>query len=119
MTFTFSRTFEICFCLYLIGYGSCSLLLVDRKNPCRAYGNATVFDITKLVDKWPITLTGPGADGREYYYWWSCLGKTDQCSDPDVAVCQRRTDQSDLFFNAGNLSPQLWFGQFNGASVEV
>ncbi|CAF3751216.1 unnamed protein product [Rotaria sordida] len=95
-----------------------SLLLVDRKNPCRAYGNASVYDITNLVKTWPVTLKGTGFDGREYIYWWSCAGKTRQCEDTDTAICQQRIDEPVLRFNAGNVSPQLWFGLFNGAVVQ-
>ena len=105
--------------LFLLHLSSASLLLIDRKNPCRAYGNATVFDITNLVKNWPVTLQGTGCDGREYYYWWSCAGRTGYCTDSDSAVCQQRTDESQIRFNAGNVSPQLCFGQFNGAISQV
>lgn len=102
----------------LVKTSSASLLLIDEKNPCRARGNATVFDITNLVEKWPVPLKGSGVGG-EYIYWWSCSGNTKVCDDSDTTVCQQRADESILTFNAGNLSPQLWFGQFNGASVQV
>ena len=105
--------------LFLFHLSSASLLLIDRKNPCRAYGNASVFDITNLVRQWPVTLKGSGYDGREYNYWWSCAGRTGFCTDPDTAVCQQRTDETEIQFNAGNVSPQLWFGQFNGARGQV
>jgi len=104
--------------IFLINLSSASLLLVDHKNPCRAYGNASVYDITNLVKTWPITLNGNGYGG-EYYYWWSCAGKTQHCEDNDVAVCQQRTDGSIVRFNAGNVSPQLWFGKFNGPAFQV
>lgn len=95
-----------------------SLLLIDRKNPCRAYGNASVFDITNLVKQWPIGINGPGFGG-EYTYWWSCAGNTKMCEDPDVAVCQERIDSPIPKWNAGNLAPQLWYGVFNGAAFQV
>ncbi|CAF2638903.1 unnamed protein product [Rotaria sp. Silwood2] len=104
--------------IFLINLCWTSLLLVDRKNPCRAYGNASVYDITNLVDTWPVPLKGPGFDGREYIYWWSCAGETRQCEDTDTAICQQRIDESSLRFNAGNVSPQLWFGLFNGPAVQ-
>lgn len=96
-----------------------SLLLIDRHNPCRAYGNASVYDITNLVKTWPVLLNGTGIDGKEYKYWWSCSGNIGECQDSDVAVCQQRLDGPTIQFNAGNLSPQLWFGQFNGAISQV
>jgi hypothetical protein len=106
--------------IFLINLSSASLLLVDHKNPCRAYGNASVYDITNLAKTWPITLTGPGFGGIErYYYWWSCAGHTGHCNNPDTAVCQQRVDGSLPLFNAGNVSPQLWFGKFNGAAFTV
>ncbi len=105
--------------IFLPNLCSSSLLLVDRKNPCRAYGNASVYDITNLVKTWPITLQGTGFDGSEYTYWWSCAGKTRYCEDPDTSICQQRTDGTPVRFNAGNVSPQLWFGIFNGAAFHV
>lgn len=105
--------------IFLINLSLGSLLLVDRKNPCRTYGNATVYDITNLVKKWPVTLVGSGIDDKEYNYYWSCAGKTQYCEDTDTAVCQQRTDATELRFNAGNVSPQLWFGQFNGGPFQV
>ncbi|CAF1105214.1 unnamed protein product [Rotaria magnacalcarata] len=94
-----------------------SLLLIDPKNPCRAYGNASVYDITDLVDTWPAALNGPGFGGK-YIYWWSCAGNTGKCEDTDVAVCQQRVDAPELQFNAGNVSPQLWYGLFNGPASQ-
>jgi hypothetical protein len=93
--------------ILLINLSSASLLLVDHKNPCRAYGNGSVtYDITNLVKTWPVTLTGTGAGGFEhYYYWWSCAGHTGHCGDPDTAVCQQRVDGALPLFNAGNVSP--------------
>lgn len=104
--------------IYLAVLCQASLLLVDPKNPCRAYGNASVYDISNLFTEWPVTLQGPGVGG-EYYYWWSCAGNTRYCEDTDVAICQQRTDQTNIRFNAGNLSPQLWFGVFNGPAAQV
>ncbi len=104
--------------IFLINFSSASLLLIDRKNPCRAYGNASVYDITNLVKTWPITLSGSGFGG-EYTYYWSCAGRTGICEDTDVAVCQQRTDELELRWNAGNVSPQLWFGIFNGPAGHV
>ena len=104
---------------FLINPSSTSLLLVDPKNPCRAYGNASVYDITNLVEKWPVAIKGPGFDEREYTYWWSCAGKIKLCSNEDVAICQQRMDETILRFDAGNVSPQLWFGVFNGPAVQV
>lgn len=103
----------------LVSFSSASLLLVDRKNPCRAYGNASVYDITNLVPHWPAQLLGAGADNSQYYYWWSCAGMTQKCQDTDVAVCQQRTDEQILTWNAGNVSPQMWFGVFNGPAGQV
>ena len=105
--------------LCLVRLCSTSLLLVDRQNPCRAHGNASIYDITNIVKQWPLALKGTGADGREYIYWWSCAGHTGECEDVDTTVCQQRTDQTELRFDAGNLTPQLWFGQFNGATGQV
>ena len=105
--------------IFLINFCSASLLLIDRKNPCRAYGNASVYDITNLVKTWPVTLKGTGFDGNEYVYWWSCAGNTRECEDKDVAICQQRTDGAQIRFNAGNVSPQLWFGIFNGPAFHV
>lgn len=105
--------------IFVIEFSSASLLLVDRKNPCRAYGNASVYDITNLVKTWPTTIMGSGFDRKEYIYWWSCAGKTVHCQDTDTAVCQQRTDGTEIRFNAGNVSPQLWFGTFNGAAFQV
>jgi hypothetical protein len=105
--------------IFLTNLCSASLLLVDRKNPCRAYGNASVYDITNLVKTWPVTLKGSGFYGEEYIYWWSCAGTTRQCEDTDTAICQQRTDGPTIRFNAGNVSPQLWFGVFNGAAFRV
>ena len=104
--------------VFLMNLCSTSLLLVDHKNPCRAYGNASVYDITNLVKKWPVGLRGPGVGG-EYVYWWSCGGITRKCKDNDIAVCQQPTSDPIVQFNAGNVSPQLWFGVFNGPEVEV
>ncbi|CAF1491617.1 unnamed protein product [Adineta steineri] len=112
LSYILINTFQINLC-------SASLLLVDRKNPCRAYGNASVYDITNLVKEWPITLQGPGFSAGEYNYWWSCAGKTQYCEDIDTAVCQQRIDGSPVRFNAGNVSPQLWFGLFNGAAFQT
>lgn len=114
-----SLTFFVCSLVGIINLSCGSLLLIDRHNPCRAYGNASVYDITNLAKTWPILLNGTGIDGREYTYWWSCTGQTGQCQDPNVAVCQQRIDEPIIQFNAGNLSPQLWFGQFNGAMSQV
>lgn len=105
--------------LLLTNFSSASLLLVDRKNPCRAYGNASVYDITNLVQQWPAGVVGTGFDGRVYIYWWSCAGAMRKCESDDVAVCQHQMGGSGRDFNAGNLSSQLWFGQFNGAASEV
>ncbi len=106
--------------IFLINLSSASLLLVDHKNPCRAYGNGTVYDITNLAKPWPITLKGTGFSGVEYYfYWWSCAGRTGYCNNPDTAVCQQRIDGPPIRFNAGNVSPQLWYGQFNGGPFKV
>ena len=115
------RMIQPIFLLFLVFLPFCapSLLLVDRHNPCRAHGNATVYDITNLVPQWPIPLKGTGYNGQEYIYWWSCAGKSQQCDDPDVSVCQQRTDGAPIRFKAGNLSPQLWFGLFNGAAAQV
>ncbi|CAF1087823.1 unnamed protein product [Adineta ricciae] len=109
-------TIVLSICLMNICSGS--LLLIDRKNPCRAYGNGSVYDITNLVSQWPVTLKGSGYGG-EYYYWWSCAGNTRYCEDADTAVCQQRTDGPSIQYNAGNVSPQLWFGVFNGAATQV
>jgi hypothetical protein len=106
--------------IFLTNLSSASLLLVDRKNPCRAYGNASVYDITNLVKTWPIFLKGNGFYSQEVYnYFWSCAGNTKYCEDTDVAVCQQRTDAPIIRFNAGNVSPQLWFGKFNGPAFQV
>lgn len=107
------------FSLVFLPIYSASLLLVDRHNPCRAHGNGTVYDITNLVPKWPVPLNGTGFNGEEYIYWWSCAGKTELCDDPDVSVCQQRTDGAPIRFKAGNVTPQLWFGLFNGAATQV
>ncbi|CAF3036867.1 unnamed protein product, partial [Rotaria sp. Silwood2] len=115
-----SRTSIILSCIlitiFLINFSFASLLLIDRKNPCRAYGNASVYDISNLVKTWPITLDGPGFGG-EYIYYWSCAGRTGICEDTDAAVCQQRTTELVPRWNAGNVSPQLWFGLFNGPEV--
>ncbi|CAF4198122.1 unnamed protein product, partial [Rotaria magnacalcarata] len=34
------------------------------------------------------------------------------------AVCQQRVDAPELQFNAGNVSPQLWYGLFNGPASQ-
>ena len=52
-------------------------------------------------------------------YWWSCAGNTRYCEGVDIAVCQQRTDGPSIQYNAGNVSPQLWFGVFNGAATQV
>ena len=104
--------------VFLINLCSPSLLLVDHKNPCRAYGNASVYDITNLVKKWPVGLKGPGVGG-EYTYWWSCAGKTQKCADKDTAICQQPFSDPFVQFNAGNVSPQLWFGIFNVPETQV
>jgi len=104
--------------IFLISFSSARLLLIDRKNPCRAYGNGSVYDITNLVKTWPIALDGPGFGG-EYIYYWSCAGRTGICEDTDTAVCQQRPDELELRWNAGNVSPQLWFGLFNGPAFHV
>ena len=105
--------------IFLTSPCSTSLLLIDHKNPCRAYGNGSVYDITNLVKSWPVTLQGPGFGGGEYFYWWSCAGKTQHCENKDIAVCQQASDNSGIQYNAGNLSPQLWFGPFNGPEGQV
>ena len=105
--------------LFLRNLCSGSLLLVDHKNPCRAYGNGTVYDITNLVEAWPVALKGSGFDGTEYIYWWSCAGSTRHCRDKDSAICQETMGRYPVDFNAGNVSPQLWFGLFNGAAFQV
>jgi len=119
MSQTFIILTYILISIFLTSFSSASLLLIDRKNPCRAYGNASVYDITNLVKTWPVALQGTGADGREYNYWWSCAGKTGVCEDTDTAICQQRTDGVKIRYNAGNVSPQLWFGKFNGPAFQV
>lgn len=53
-----SRTLVILSCVVIVifvkDFCSASLLIVDRKNPCRAYGNWSVYDITNLVKTWPV-----------------------------------------------------------------
>ncbi|CAM4886127.1 unnamed protein product [Rotaria socialis] len=106
------------FGLLLDSFTSASLLLVDRNSSCRAYGNASVYDITNLVPQWPTGIVGTGFDGRVYIYWWSCVRSMRRCDSDDVAVCQQQRGGSMQEFNAGSLSSQLWFGQFNGVASE-
>eukprot|EP01092_Planopodium_desertum_P011214 TRINITY_DN5125_c0_g1_i2.p1 TRINITY_DN5125_c0_g1~~TRINITY_DN5125_c0_g1_i2.p1 ORF type:complete len:101 (+),score=5.28 TRINITY_DN5125_c0_g1_i2:28-303(+) len=58
---------------FCFSFASASLLIKDKHNPCRAYGNATTYDITDLFD-WPITVSHPGGYNQTYTYWWSCNG---------------------------------------------
>ena len=92
-----------------------SLLLRDAHNPCVAYGNATVFNITSLFE-WPATALGTDFEQKQYQYSWACAGlpiattaskRGNQSSSAvcagDVAVCQHDRPLA-LDFNAGAVS---------------
>lgn len=102
-----------------------SLLLRDTANPCVAYGNGTVFNITSLF-RWPAVVNGmTDGDGKQYEYSWACGGlrlsaadsrngtSAPPCGGDDVAVCQHDRPLT-LDYNAGAVSTALWLGQFNG-----
>jgi len=95
--------FLVLFC----SFGNCSLLVKDKTNPCRAYGNGTTYDISNLFN-WPIQITGPG-NGGPYPYWWSCLGKGTACGD-NVAVCQLA---SGIYWDGGDVPSALWLANYN------
>ena len=102
-----------------------SLLLRDAANPCVAYGNGTIFNITSLF-RWPAVVDGlEDADGKQYQYSWACgglrlsgragpkNGTLAPCGGDDVAVCQHDRPLA-LDYDAGAVSTALWLGQFNG-----
>jgi hypothetical protein len=104
-----------------------SLLIRDAHNPCVAYGNATIFNITSLF-RWPAVVTGPpDYDNKKYQYSWACGGLAAKamangshtaCADNDTAVCQH-DPTTGLEYNAGALSTALWLGAaFNGEPTE-
>eukprot|EP00039_Didymoeca_costata_P016139 m.285511 g.285511 ORF g.285511 m.285511 type:complete len:218 (-) comp16341_c0_seq16:48-701(-) len=99
-------------------------ILVPDKNPCVAYGNGSVFNISSLFD-WPVKVRGPGLGG-EYEYTWDCHGgvkcendddnKTLLAMQPSIAVCQTKVSGDGsvgLSFPAGYATQTMWFASFN------
>eukprot|EP01087_Luapelamoeba_hula_P008971 TRINITY_DN2285_c0_g1_i1.p1 TRINITY_DN2285_c0_g1~~TRINITY_DN2285_c0_g1_i1.p1 ORF type:complete len:177 (-),score=15.46 TRINITY_DN2285_c0_g1_i1:115-645(-) len=80
----------------------CSQLRVDPTNPLRAYGNGTVFDISKVF-QWPVTIND---DPRGYQYWYNPTGRACQTQPTNTApaVCQK----ADTYYNCGEWASPVW-----------
>eukprot|EP01092_Planopodium_desertum_P010372 TRINITY_DN45_c0_g1_i1.p1 TRINITY_DN45_c0_g1~~TRINITY_DN45_c0_g1_i1.p1 ORF type:complete len:187 (+),score=7.73 TRINITY_DN45_c0_g1_i1:51-611(+) len=94
-----------------ISFCSASLLVRDKENPCRAYGNGTTYDISDLFD-WPVKVSWTGSYDQTFTYWWSCNGNLTiapyEC-DAGTSICQR----ADNYYDCGDVAPALWLGNFN------
>eukprot|EP01121_Diplochlamys_sp_Union-15-3_P015735 TRINITY_DN5254_c0_g1_i1.p1 TRINITY_DN5254_c0_g1~~TRINITY_DN5254_c0_g1_i1.p1 ORF type:complete len:173 (+),score=30.65 TRINITY_DN5254_c0_g1_i1:25-519(+) len=95
--------FQAVFCFYLC---LSSQLEPDAKNPCVAYGNGTVFDISSLFS-YPVVISD---DPRNYTYWWNpCSGyKCNSYQPPGkFAICQK----ADQFYGCGLYESPIWLLQ--------
>ncbi|EGD77761.1 hypothetical protein PTSG_08850 [Salpingoeca rosetta] len=77
-------------------------LLVDPKNPLRATGNGTAFDISSVL-KYPALTTGPGFNPPIYKYHFDPHG-LDCDNQGKAVVCQ----DADFPRNCGHPDSAIW-----------
>eukprot|EP01064_Diplonema_japonicum_P021524 TRINITY_DN31095_c0_g1_i1.p1 TRINITY_DN31095_c0_g1~~TRINITY_DN31095_c0_g1_i1.p1 ORF type:complete len:167 (+),score=45.19 TRINITY_DN31095_c0_g1_i1:48-548(+) len=85
-------------------------LRTDPMNPCKAYGNGTVFDISKVFN-YPVK----GMDKYEYTFSpcepIACSGDS---TNREVAICQA----ADFPRSCGNVNQSVWFLEQMGQNVQ-
>eukprot|EP00048_Salpingoeca_helianthica_P016249 m.231277 g.231277 ORF g.231277 m.231277 type:complete len:187 (-) comp18310_c0_seq1:241-801(-) len=91
-------------CCFLLALASASQLRNDPENPFVAYGNGTVFDISKVFT-YPVSFK----EARGYTYWWDPRNVSCGSQRMVAPVCQK----ADQYYECGTASPVWLLQQYN------